>query len=55
MPWELVVIMIAAVGLFLFIKNRRSMRSVQKRQIIRNITDRHPDATVDIKGYDERR
>lgn len=55
MPWELVVVLIATVGIFLYIKNRGIWRSTHKRTIMRDTIDHCPDATVDIEGHDEKR
>ena len=53
MPWELLVVLIAAIGIFLLFKNRRVRRSIHKRKIANNTIEHRPDATMDTNGYDK--
>ncbi len=54
MPWELVVALIVAIGIFLYIKNSRLGRSTHKGETRHTTTEQCPDAAVDTKGRSEK-
>ncbi len=46
MPWELLIALILAIGIYLTIKESREKRHARGKQVRATMAEQHPDETV---------